>query len=54
MSTMNAQRRLSMSSQLGAPATVIVRPLLLKPQWMNVFRAIRYSAEDIARARRSG
>ena len=24
-----------MSSQLGAPATVMVRPLLLKPQWMN-------------------
>src|SRR6516225_2608522 len=35
MSTMNAQRQLSMSSQLGAPATVMVRPLLLKPQWMN-------------------
>ena len=32
---MNAQRRLTMSSQLGAPATVMVRPLLLKPQWMN-------------------
>jgi superoxide dismutase, Fe-Mn family len=33
---MDAQRRLSMPPrQLGAPATVMVRPLLLKPQWMN-------------------
>src|SRR6185295_341961 len=36
VSTMDAQRRLSMPSrQVGAPTTVMVRPLLLKPQWMN-------------------
>src|SRR5262249_15783259 len=34
--TMDAHRRLSMPPrQPGAPATVMVRPLLLKPQWMN-------------------
>jgi Fe-Mn family superoxide dismutase len=33
---MDAQRGLSIPPrQLGAPATVMVRPLLLKPQWMN-------------------
>ena len=33
---MDVQRPLSMSSrQFAAPGTVMVRPLLLKPQWMN-------------------
>src|SRR5258707_12011606 len=33
---MDIQRPLSISSrQFAAPATVMVRPLLLKPQWMN-------------------
>ena len=36
MSAVDPQGRLSMPSrQLGTPATVMVRPLLLKPQWMN-------------------
>jgi len=33
---MDAQRQLSKPRvQLGAPATVMVWPLLLQPQWMN-------------------
>jgi len=32
---MNAQMAPSTSSRPAAPATVMVRPLLLKPQWMN-------------------
>src|SRR5215469_4468173 len=36
--TMDVQRPLSMSSrQFAARGTVMVRPLLLKPQWMNGF-----------------
>src|SRR5215470_1038084 len=35
---MDAQKPLSMSSrQFAARGTVMVRPLLLKPQWMNGF-----------------
>ena len=32
---MDAQRAAISSRQFAAPGTVMVRPLLLKPQWMN-------------------